>query len=256
MHASPRCAQTGNPTFHLEERYITRLHFYHRACFMIAGLLLISGMMLHTAAAQNEPPGSLQPAVPLAQPAGSGQSAPPVTITLQDALERARKIDAQYLSAQTDVSLAREDRVQARAALLPSASATTQYLNTQGNGVLPAGRFISNNGVHVYRAWGVVHEDLSAGTLLRTGYKRASAAEAIASAKAEIAQRGLTVTVTKNYYTLAAAQRKYSTAQQALQQAQRFLAIAQESERLRQVARSDVVKGQLQFELIIRDKSK
>src|SRR5215471_17737110 len=44
----------------------------------------------------------------------------PLTITLQDALQRARLNEPQYHSAITDLGLAREDRVQARAGLLPS----------------------------------------------------------------------------------------------------------------------------------------
>ncbi len=46
-------------------------------------------------------------------------SGAPITITLQDALQRARLNDPQYRSAITDLGLAREDRVQARAGLLP-----------------------------------------------------------------------------------------------------------------------------------------
>ena len=47
----------------------------------------------------------------------------------------------------------------------------------------------------------------------------------MAAARLEIAQRGLAVTVTRNYYALVAAQRKYATAQLAAQQAARFLEI-------------------------------
>ena len=171
-----------------------------------------------------------------------------MTITLSDALDRARKIDSQLLSAVTDAAVAREDRVQAKAAMLPAATSTTQYLGTQGNGTLPSGRYVSNNGVHLYRAWGVIHQDLSPGTLMGTGIKHAQAAEAMANAKVEIAKRGLDATVTKNYYSLIASERKYATSQQALQQAQRFLDITRDRERVRQVAHSDVVKAELQFE--------
>src|SRR5215467_6801603 len=51
-------------------------------------------------------------------PADQGQSAP-LTITLQDALQRARQNEPQYRSAITELGLAREDRVQALAGLLP-----------------------------------------------------------------------------------------------------------------------------------------
>jgi outer membrane protein TolC len=62
----------------------------------------------------------------------------------------------------------------------------------------------------------------------------------------EIARRSLAAAVTKNYYALIVAQRKYATAQQALDQAQRSLTIGQELERGREVVHSDVVNPQLQ----------
>src|SRR5580692_9866706 len=139
--------------------------------------------------AQSDAP---QMAVQLVQPGGPGQATPPVTITLQDAISRARKIDAQYLGVVDDAKLAHEDRLQARNAMLPSASATSQYLGTEGNGKIPGGRFVTSDGVHVYRAWGVFRQDLSPATYLATGLHRADAAQAVASAKAEIARRGLT----------------------------------------------------------------
>src|SRR5438270_6387738 len=77
---------------------------------------------------------------------------------------------------------------------------------------------------------------------------RAQAAEALAASRVEIAQRGLAVTVTRNYYAFVTSQRKYATAQQSAQQAQRFLEITQQQERVGQVARSDVVKAQIQYE--------
>jgi len=52
--------------------------------------------------------------------------------------------------------------------------------------------------------------------------------------------------VTRAYYGLVIAQRKYATAQQALDQAQRSLAISEKLERGGEVAHSDVVKFQLQ----------
>jgi outer membrane protein TolC len=186
------------------------------------------------------------PAVQLERPQGA--AAPPPLITLQDALERAQKLDAPFQAAVADTALAREDRLQAKSSLLPTVGHTTQYLGTQGNGEAPSGRFVTNDGVHVYRSLGVVHQDITPNTFLKTNYRRAQAAEALARAKVEIAQRGLSVTVTKSYYTLVTAQRKYATAQQSVQQAQRFLEISQQQENAGQVARSDVVKAQIQYE--------
>ncbi len=68
------------------------------------------------------------------QSSGADRTTPPVTITLQDAIERARHFDAQFLAVETEAKISHEDRMQARNAMLPSVSATTQYLNTEGNG--------------------------------------------------------------------------------------------------------------------------
>jgi outer membrane protein TolC len=183
------------------------------------------------------------PVMRLQQVRGAGEA--PVTVTLQDALDRARKNDAQFLASRTEGKIAGEDRAQARNAMLPSVSNSTQYLGAQGNGS-PEGRFVTQDGVHVYREWAVVHQDLSPNTYLLTGYHRAEAAEALAKARTEIAERGLVVTVTKNYYALAAAQRKYATAQVALGQSKRFLEISQAGERAGQTAHSDAVKAEIQ----------
>jgi outer membrane protein len=195
--------------------------------------------------AKTQPPGYA--GVQFVQPSRPDNTAPPVTVTLQDALDRARHFDTQFLTVQTEAKISHEDRIQARNAMLPQVSATTQYLNTQGNGKTPSGRFVTNDGVHVYRAWGVFHQDLSSSTYLMTGLHRADAAQAVASAKAEIARRGLTVTVTKLYYALVVAQRKYATSQQTLDQGRHFFDIAQETERLGQAAHSDVIKAEIQY---------
>lgn len=187
------------------------------------------------------------PEIQLAQPAAAGQAAP-LTITLKDALERARQNDATYLAAVTDARNAHEDRIQARAALLPAVSSTTQDLLTTGGSVLQTGRFVTNDGVHVYRAWGVVHQELSSNLFTLNGYRRASAAESLAQARAEIASRGLAVTVTQYYYGLLVAQRKYSTAQQSRDQASQFRKATEQREQGGEAAHSDVIKAELQLE--------
>ena len=203
---------------------------------LTCGIILLTNSLY----AQNTPP------IQLVQPQGPG--APPPVITLQDALERARALDLQVQTAITDARIAREDVVQARSSLLPSLNNSTQYLGTQGNGLLPSGRFVSNDGVHVYREWGILHQDINADLVLGTGRQHAGAAEAAARARIEIAQRGLKVTVTKNYYGLVAAQRKYATAQTAVQQAMTFLEQTRQRERAGEVARADTVKAEVQYE--------
>jgi len=171
----------------------------------------------------------------------------PVTLTLKDALDLAQKNDPQFRAALGDVDGAAEDVRQARAARYPSFSGRSEYLGTEGNGKLSESRFVTNDGVHVYRDWAVLHQDFTATLLKGTGIDRAASAQALARAKAEVARRGLAPTVTKAYYSLLIAQRKYVTAQQALDQAQHGLDISQSLERGGEVAHSDVVKFQLQL---------
>jgi len=207
--------------------------FVNRFAMVAAGLILLFSLLpLRVAAQENTPSKGPESSVQLLQPPTQGQTTPPITITLKDAIERARKNDPGYLTAVSDAKNASEDRVQARNAMLPTIEATTQYLGTQGDGgKISDGRFVTNDGIHVYRAWGVLHQDLSPALLLGTGLKKAKAAEALAKAKSEIARRGLTVTVSKDFYGLVVAQRKYATSQQALDQARHFFDLAGAAER-------------------------
>jgi outer membrane protein TolC len=191
----------------------------------------------------------------------------PLTITLQDALQRARLNDPQYRSAITDLGLAREDRVQARAGLLPNVNYNNSFIYTQGTGPLPAtcstaaqgsaaqgcaaARFIANNGVHEYISQGDVHQSLSLTNF--ADYRRSSAALTQARAKAEIATRGLVVTVTQAYYGLVVAQRKYATAQRAAAEATRFLDVSHKLESGGEVAHADVIKARIQSQQQQRD---
>ena len=177
----------------------------------------------------------------------------PLTITLQDALERARANSPEFLSARTDAASAHQDVIQARAALLPAISAETQYLYTEGGTGSDVPRFIANNAVHEYIAQGNAHETLNVGPGSIADYRRATAAEAVAKAKAEIAARGLVVTVTQTYYALVVTQRKYANAQAAAAEANTFLTHSQELERGGEVAHSDVIKAQIQANDRARD---
>jgi len=176
----------------------------------------------------------------------------PVTITLQDALQRAQRNSPDLRAALTELGIAREDRVVGRAGLLPSVSYNTSLIYTQGNGTRSnAPAFIANNGVHEYISQGNVHQVFS---LTAYGdFRKAAAAEALAKARAEIAARGLVVTVVQAYYGLVVAQRKYGTEQLAAEEARRFLDISQKLEKGGEVAHSDVIKGRIQYEQQERD---
>ena len=171
-------------------------------------------------------------------------SAAPLTLTLQDAVARARVNAPQYRSALTDYGVARQTTVQTRAGLLPNVAYNGQYLYTQGNGT-STGRFIGANGVHEYVSEGNIHQSLSLQSAAE--YRRARAQEALAKAKSEIAARGLVVTVVQAYYGFVVAQRRYATAQRAADEAAHFFDITQKLERGGEIAHSDSIKAQLQF---------
>jgi outer membrane protein TolC len=196
------------------------------------------------------------------QAAISVEGAAPLTITLQDALQRARLNDPQYRSALTDLGLAKEDRVQARAGLLPNVSFNNSFIYTQGTGPQPAAcattstcasspRFIANNGVHEYISQADAHEAFSLTGV--ADYRRSAALLAVARAKAELATRGLVVTVTQAYYGLVVAQRKYATQQRAASEAAKFLDVTQKLENGGEVARADVIKARIQAQQQQRD---
>jgi outer membrane protein TolC len=177
-------------------------------------------------------------------PQGPGGAAnQPLTITLADAIQRAKANAPQFHAALTEAGLAREDRVQARAALLPDVGYTTGAIYTEPNGT-PPGRFISANAVREYISQGAVHEGIGLSSI--ADYRRARAVEALANAKAEIAIRGLVVTVVQSFYAAIATKRKISNAQQAADDAQHFLKISEQLESGGEVAHSDVVKAQLE----------
>lgn len=179
-----------------------------------------------------------------------GQTAPPpagpLTIDLAQALARARQYGGQVQSANLTLSQATEDRVQARAAALPQASALSQYIHTQANGSA-SGVFVSNDGVHVFNDQGLVHQDLMP-VFMRAEQQRAAAAEAVARAKVDVAARGVNPVVIQDYYAIADAMRKLENATLSLTEAQQFLTITQKQESGGEVAHADVVKAQIQMQ--------
>jgi outer membrane protein TolC len=176
----------------------------------------------------------------------------PLVLTLQDALARAKANDPQFRAALTELGIAHQDTVQSRAQLLPNVNYNMQFSynqpNHSANGTTadsPSGiAFVANNGVHEYIAQGNVHQALSPGMLAE--YRKATAAEALTRAKAEIAARGLVVTVVQNYYGYVVVQRKYATAQKAASEADHFWGISQKLQNGGEVAHADVIKAQIQ----------
>lgn len=204
--------------------------YRHLAVSLLVASLLIAG---RTNAQQTE-----------AAPQAASPAAAPIRLTLQDALDRARHNSVDYQSAVTDAGVAREDKHQALDALLPSVNYNNSAIYSQGNGPGNPIRFIANNAVHEYISQGNVHATLDLAGV--ADFRRASAAAAAAKARAEIASRGLVVTVVQNYYALAAAQQKVDAAQRAADEGERFFKLTQDLEHGGEVAHSDVIKAELQ----------
>lgn len=168
-------------------------------------------------------------------------------MTLQDALLRARQYGGQIQSANLAVLQAAQDRLQARAAALPSVSALNQYINTQGNGT-QSGVFVANDGVHLYNEQATVHQEVL--SLWRHGeIDRAAAAEAVARAKVDVAARGLNATVIQDFYAIVTAQRRAANAQTSVREAQDFVDLSQKQEQGGEAAHADVVKAQLELQI-------
>jgi outer membrane protein TolC len=194
----------------------------------------------------NPAPASTQPAAASANAA----TAAPVRLTLQDALDRARKNSTQFQAALTTAALARQDRTQARNALLPTVTYNNSAIYTQG---VPLGTqtlvgapviFIANNAVHEYLSQADVHQSFDAAAF--ANFRRVGAAAAVAKAQAEIASRGLVVTVVQNFYAISAVRLKLETAKRLAEEGDHFLKITGELEKGGEVAHSDVIKAELQ----------
>src|SRR5262249_41583821 len=177
----------------------------------------------------------------------SGQPAPPLlNLTFPEALERARQYSCQALAANYAALVAHEDAVQAKAALLPTANSVNQYIYTRPNGT-DTGVFVAATGPPEYGHQAVVHADVYA-PAKRADYRKAMAAEAVARARADIAGRGLILTVAQNYYGMVGAQRRIGYAEVALADAENFANITTKQEAGGEVSHADVIKAQLQLE--------
>jgi outer membrane protein TolC len=190
-----------------------------------------------------------KPQAPAPQPAASRPASQsdstnnPVQLSLSAALALARKNNTMYNAALTEAGSAGIDRALARDALLPQVNFNNEYLYTQSNqhgGV----RFIANNAVHEYTSQGNAHESLDLAGL--ANYRRVSAAASLARAKAEIASRGLVVTVAQAYFSALSAQFKLEDAKRAVDDGNRFLELTQQLEHGGEVAHADTIKAELQ----------
>jgi outer membrane protein TolC len=191
------------------------------------------------------------PAAKVSQVTAPGNAANgPLFLTLQDALALARKNNVQVQAAVTNAGVLHEDKNQARNALLPSVTYNNSAIYSQGTGAVAqtAGAgpvvFIANNAVHEYISQANIHEAIDLAAV--AGWRRASAAAAVARAQQDIAVRGLVVTVVQDFYEAVAAKHKLETAARASAEGENFLKITQDLEKGGEVAHSDVIKAELQ----------
>ena len=186
-------------------------------------------------------------AVAQEKPAEPTSMAPgaPLRLTLADALDRARQNSVVYQAALTDARIAHEDKKQSVAALLPSVNYNNSAIYTQGTGTDDQVKFIANNAVHEYISQGNVHEALDLAGIAEA--RRTAALSAVAKARAEIASRGLVVTVVQSYFGVAAAEKKLIVAQKADDEGDRFLKLTNDLEKGGEVAHADVIKAELQM---------
>src|ERR1700732_967745 len=111
----------------------------------------IAGLLGETGAAGQEANPTTSPAPQQAPAAANASVASPLRLTLEDALDRARKNSVQFQAAVTNAGLARQDRKQAFDALLPTVTYNNSAIYTQGSGVATAAVtgvpvvFIANN---------------------------------------------------------------------------------------------------------------
>ncbi len=217
------------------------------ACLVVAGRSAAQDASGSGAPAQEQ----TLPQQATAQP-GSSTAGSALRLTLQDALDRARKNSTQFQAALTAAGLAREDRKQAFTSLLPTVVYNNSAIYTQGTGAAASKAtgspvvFIANNAVHEYVSQANVHEAIDLAAV--QNFRRASAASAVARAQAEIASRGLVVTVVQNYYSVAAAQQKLEAAKKTANEGDSFFKITQDLEHGGEVAHSDVIKAELQMQ--------
>lgn len=187
--------------------------------------------------------------------------APPVVITLDEAIRRAQSSDANYAAAVAAGRSAALDRNIAYGNLLPNAVYHNQGLYTQPNGQTnqagqgvtsqPAPRFIANNAVREYASQLSINETLGLSNIAEVRKTQALAAQA--AAEQEIARRGLVAAVVSLFYELLAADHRLVVAERARREAADFTKLTKEREQARESAHADVIKAQLEEQARTRD---
>ncbi len=193
------------------------------------------------------------------QAAPDPQAAPPVTITLDEAIARAQKSEANYAAAVAAGRSAAQDRNIAFSNLLPSVVYQNQGIYTQPQkpyskaaSTEPTQIYIANNGIREYLSQGVVSETIGLAGVAEL--RRTQAVAAQAAAQREIARRGLVAAVVSLFYGSLAADNKLTVAERARQEAEAFLTLTREREEARESSHADVVKAQIEQQTRSRER--
>jgi outer membrane protein TolC len=232
------------------EQFVEESKLYRKLHFGLIALLWSTGLLSGAVCAGQQPDAPApQPEAVAKQKQAVSATAPapgaPLRLTLQEALALARKNEPTYQSVVTAAGIAGETRAQTRDALLPSVNFSTSVISTQSsrNPATPV-IFIANNAPHEYISQGNVHQQLDLASW--ETYRGSAALAAAAKARAEVAARGLVVTVVQNYFAAAAAEKKLESAARTADAGENFLQLTLALEKGGEVAHSDVIKADLQ----------
>jgi outer membrane protein TolC len=182
-------------------------------------------------------------------------------ISLEQAIAMAQNNEPQFAAAVAERRALALERTNAKTALLPTVTYHNQAIYTQPNGVAASriGQvtgadspiFIANNAIREYASQGVFDETIGLSSIAAIHAANANALRA--EAEAEVARRGLVVTVTSLFYNTQGTAEKADIAAEALAEANRFLDITQKREAAREVAHADVLKAQLEQQKLERE---
>ena len=232
------------------EQFVEGSKLHQKLHFGLIALLWSTGLLSGAVCAGQQPDAPApQPEAVAKQTQAVSPTVPapgaPLRLTLQEALALARKNEPTYQSVVTAAGIAGETRAQTRDALLPSVNFTTSVISTQSSrnpttGVI----FIANNAPHEYISQGNVHQQLDLASW--ETYRSSAALAAAAKARAEVAARGLVVTVVQKYFAAAAAEKKLESAARTADAGEKFLQLTLALEKGGEVAHSDVIKADLQ----------
>lgn len=187
--------------------------------------------------------------------AAAGQEPAPTPlvtpITLDEALRLATTQASSFQQAMLSEQIAAEDVKQAKAEILPKATAPLSYLYTSPALGLPPGTprtpsFIANNAIGEYQAYLNLAGDIDIAGRLRASLAKNRALLEAAHAGTEVARHALSQAVTEAYYGLALATAQRAAAEQNLTAAEEFERITSLLLSGGEVASVDLTRARLQ----------